>query len=276
MLTTRKGKLWFFEELYKDHAFGFEVSEILVPEYDTGFQKLMVVNTPRFGKVLILDNVVQFAESDEYIYHEAMAHTALFSHECPKNILIVGGGDLCIAREIMKHESVESITVIDIDGEVTYAAKEYFSALLGDTIRDPRLTILHIDASEIDTHFAAKSFDVILMDTTDNVGVAVPLFQGTFTQKVYDLLTENGILIRLGGSVLLQQQELQNVTEDTIRVFGEDYVLRIEFTATATYYGGPFALVIAGKGTKPTPKNRTQMFQTRWYSHEWHNTMCNK
>lgn len=265
MLTHYNGKPWFFEELYHDNNFGFEVSEVLVPEYDTGFQKLMVVDTPCFGKVLILDNIVQFAEFDEYIYHESMAHTALFSHECPKDVLIIGGGDLCIAREVLKHSCVESVTVIDIDPEVTKVAKEHFGNLIGIALHDSRLTVLHEDATKVDSMFEPESFDVILMDTTDNVGNAVSLFQGLFTMIVRALLKDDGILVRLGGSLFLQQKEVVGVAEDTACVFGEKNVSLFHFSAVATYYGGPFALVIAGKGDEPIPKDREQDFVTRWY-----------
>lgn len=274
MLTTQNGKNWFFEELYSDNTFGFEVSEVLVPEYNTGFQKLMVLNSPRFGKVLALDNIVQFAEFDEYVYHESMAHTALFSHKNPEKILIIGGGDCGVAREVLKHPSVTEVTIIDIDPEVTKVVAQHFPTLSQPTLHDPRLTILHEDASHIDTMFEPNTFDVILMDTTDNIGNAVPLFQGHFTEKVHVLLTTDGILLRLGGSRFLQPDELHEVTKDTTRVFGDVNVLHVTFTGVATYYGGPFSLVIAGKNVTPHVFfEGKEQIQTRWYSESIHHTM---
>ncbi|QQR65173.1 fused MFS/spermidine synthase [Candidatus Kaiserbacteria bacterium] len=267
MLTEFRGKQWFFEELYSDHTFGFEVSDVLVPEYNTGFQKLMVLNTPRFGKVLVLDNVVQFAEFDEYFYHESMAHTALFSHENPQNVLIIGGGDCGVAREVLKHHTVEKVTIVDIDPHVTEISKLHFPSASHAALNDSRLTILHEDASHIDTLSEQNTFDIILMDTTDNTGNAVPLFQGAFTDKIYSLLTTNGILMRLGGSRLLQANELQAVSRDTIRVFGNDNVLNVTFCGAATYYGGPFSLVIAGKNAPLTSGHKNaNLIQANWYS----------
>lgn len=277
MLTNHKEGQWFFEELYPDHGFGFEVSEVLVPEYDTGFQKLMVLNTPRFGKVLVLDNIVQFTEFDEYFYHESIAHTALFSHENPRRVLIVGGGDCGVAREVLKHDSVEELTIIDIDPEVTKISKQHFPSVSHDALDDPRLTILHEDASRIDTLFEPHTLDVILMDTTDNIGNAVPLFQGTFTEKVHSLLSPDGILIRLGGSKLLQAEEVQAVTDDTMRVFGEGRVQHVSFCGVATYYGGPFILVMAGKSEISSPKlNNREAVQTKWYSETTHHATLSK
>jgi spermidine synthase len=277
MLTEFNAKKWFFEELYSDHTFGFEVSEVLVPEYETGFQKLAVLNTPRFGKVLVLDYVVQFTEFDEYFYHESVAHTALFSHENPRNILIIGGGDCGVAREVLKHTTIEKVTIIDIDPDVTKISKQYFPSVSNTALNDPRLTILHEDASNIGTLFTENSFDVIIMDTTDNIGNAIPLFQGDFTGKIHKLLTRDGILIRLGGSKFLQADEVQGVTNDTIRVFGNDNVSHVTFCGVATYYGGPFVLVMAGKSEFPSRKfNSGEVVQAKWYSETTHNTMLSK
>jgi spermidine synthase len=266
MLTQHNGRLWFFEELYADNTFGFEVSAVLVPEYETGFQKLMVLDTPRFGKVLILDNIVQFTELDEYIYHESMAHTALYSHTDPKKILIIGGGDGCIAREVLKHKCVESVTIIDIDPEVTLVVQKEFKNINQKTFSDSRLTILHEDAMKVDSRFATETFDIIIMDTTDNIGNATPLFQGKFTEKVHSLLSPSGICVRIAGSLYLQREEIEILTKDIEMSFGTNNLERIVFSAPATYYGGPFVLLIAGKDGTPSIKRSLEAIETKWYS----------
>lgn len=249
MLTYFKGRnLWFFEDLYKNHTFGFEVRDVLVPEYHTGIQKLMVLDTPRFGRVLILDGIVQFAEFDEFVYHETMAHTAMFNHANPRKVLIVGGGDYGIAREVLKHSSVELVYVVDIDPEVTRIAEQYFPTLTKGARGDERLVFMHRDATQIDVLFKKNYFDVALLDTTDNVNAAVPLFKGIFTRKVHDALTESGIMIRLAGSLFFQKSEVVRVKQDTELVFGKDKTEIVPFTGAAAYYGGPFALVMARKG----------------------------
>ncbi len=268
MLTQYKGKLWFFEDLYPDNTFGFEVSDVVVPEYDTGFQKLIVLDTPRFGKVLILDNIVQFSELDEYIYHESMAHTALFSHTDPKRVLIIGGGDGCIAREVLKHKCVESVTIVDIDPEVTKVIQKQFDTISQKTFSDPRLTVLHEDATNIDSRFTTESFDIIFMDTTDNISNATPLFHGHFTEKVHSLLSTSGICIRLGGSHYLQREEIEILNKDMETAFGNDNVRKIIFSAPATYYGGPFVLLIACKDGTPSIKRSGEAIENKWYSDE--------
>ena len=98
-LTKKEDGLYFFEELYPDITYGFRVSNVLVPETDTGFQKVMILETNRLGKVLVLDGIVQLTEEDEGIYHEWIAHWPLFNlHKPAQHVLIIGGGDCGVAR----------------------------------------------------------------------------------------------------------------------------------------------------------------------------------
>ena len=89
---------------------------MIVPETDTGFQKLMILETDRFGRVLVLDGIVQLTEEDEGIYHEWIAHWPIFALNRPaKHVLIIGGGDCGVAREVLRHKSVEKVTMVEID-----------------------------------------------------------------------------------------------------------------------------------------------------------------
>lgn len=275
MLEQRNGKTWFFEDLYADNTFGFEVSRVVVPERDTGFQKLMVLDTPRFGRVLVLDGIVQLTEMDECVYHETMAHSALFSHPNPKNILIVGGGDCGIAREVLKHRSVESVHLVDIDPQVTEVAKEYFPFLTQGVSDDPRLVFHFEDATRIDTLFPDGGFDVALLDTTDDTNVATPLFQGAFSKKIFQILGNDGVMARLGGSLFFQMNEVEKLLRDSAEVFGMGDVSVLSFAAAATYYGGPFAVITACKRVPTDPewekvsldeRFRSSGVLTRWYS----------
>lgn len=277
MLEKHNGTTWFFEDLYPDHTFGFEVSTVLVPERNTSFQKLMVLDTPRFGRVLILDGVVQLTELDECAYHETMAHSALFLHLNPKKILIIGGGDCGIAREVLKHPSVESVHLVEIDPQVVQVAKEYLPFLTQGTVDDPRLKFHFVDATTIDTLFLEGEFDVALLDTTDDSNVATPLFQGEFTEKVFRSLAPDGVMIRLGGSLFFQSGEVGKLFHDAAEVFGSKHVSLLSFAGAATYYGGPFSVVLTSKKllldteweqlhTRIIDRFRVSKVETRWYS----------
>ena len=113
----------------------------------TPFQDIQIVNLLQFGKTLLLDNVIQSTQADEAIYHESLVHPVLLLANSPKSVFIGGGGELATAREVLKHHSVENITMVDIDREVIDASREFLPEWGGDTVyNDPRLHIYYEDA----------------------------------------------------------------------------------------------------------------------------------
>ncbi|MBU0569237.1 spermidine synthase, partial [Patescibacteria group bacterium] len=128
-LEKKKNGLWFSEELYPDFIQSIKVSKIIFKETSKDrkgkdLQKILVLDTPRCGKMLTLDGIVQFTELDEKYYHEPLVHCALLSHPNPKNVLIIGGGDGGALREVVKHPLV-SIDLVDIDKDVIALIKKY-------------------------------------------------------------------------------------------------------------------------------------------------------
>ena len=113
------------ETLYPGYAQTFTVEKVLF-EIKTEHQHLQIIETPFMGRVMLLDGVVQTTERDEFIYHEMMVHVPLFAHPNPKRVLIIGGGDGGILREVLKHKNVEHVTQVEIDGSVIDMCKEYF------------------------------------------------------------------------------------------------------------------------------------------------------
>lgn len=279
-LKRINGKLWFQEELYRDTTYGFEVSQILVPERKTDFQKLLIVDTPRFGKVLILDGIVQLTEEDEAIYHEFMAHWPLFSHPKPETVLIVGGGDGGVAREVLKHKGVKKVYLVDIDPVVMRLVKKYMPQIPKGAFSDPRLEVIHKDAEEYIKKFK-NNIDVLILDSMDPIGPAISLFGADFIQSVYQALKKGGIMIRQAGSVILQPYELKGSYKQIEVVFGKDNVRTI-LISPSTYMGGYFSLVAAVKGNYDfselirSAKKRysASKISTAWYSGDLHKNLA--
>ncbi|HPO50684.1 MAG TPA: spermidine synthase, partial [Spirochaetota bacterium] len=121
----------------------YRVKEILYSG-ESEFQSVKVAVLEGFGRALILDDVVQFTEKEEFIYHETLSHIPMFSHPNPKNVLIIGGGDGGIAREVLKHKSVEKLYIVDLDKKVTDVTKEFFPSF-AEVFKDERLQTLHVD-----------------------------------------------------------------------------------------------------------------------------------
>jgi len=272
MGLVKKGhQLWFFEELYPDVTYGFKVSKVIVPETQTGFQRLMILETDRLGRVLVLDGIVQLTEEDEGIYHEWIAHWPLFALLKPaKHVLIVGGGDGGVAREALRHPYLKTVTMVEIDKMVVDLCREHMPAISGDIFSDPRFKLIIGDGAEVIRADKGK-YDVIIIDSTDPIGPAKSLFNTSFYQSVYDALAEGGIAIHQTGALILQPYECPGSWRQMERIF--DDVRVVQFT-NVSYMGGPFSLTAGSKGKKvfkQAERNAKKAYKeagikTDWYS----------
>ena len=142
----------------------FAVEQLLHTE-QSAFQKIEVLQTPAFGKVLLLDDVLMLTETDEFTYHEMLAHPALFSHPEPQSVLIIGGGDCGTLTRVLQHSTVSRVLMVELDERVTRVSNRFFSQLAkaGD---DPRAELLFADGIGF-VRDTEEQFDVILIDSTD-------------------------------------------------------------------------------------------------------------
>ena len=163
------------------------------------YQHIAVYETESFGRLLVIDGVIMLTDRENYLYHEMMAHPALFTHPNPKRVLIIGGGDCGTLREVLKHDSVEKVTQIDIDEAVTRAATQFFPKLT-ESNHDPRADLRFIDGLKWMREAQAGSYDVIIIDSTDPIGPAVDLFALDFFKDCYNALADNGVLVNQSES----------------------------------------------------------------------------
>lgn len=138
-------------------------------------QDFLVFRSSTYGTVLVLDGVIQVTERDEFAYHEMITHIPMFAHKTPKRVLIIGGGDGGVLREVVKHQSVESIHMCEIDPQVVLVSKKYLANCTSTAYSDPRLTLHFEDASEYLKRIPADTFDCIISDSSDPVGPALTL-----------------------------------------------------------------------------------------------------
>ncbi len=277
-LRKIKDELWFKEDLFPDVAQEIKISKILFRKTTKNkkaeiLQELLIANTPRFGKMMAIDGAIQFTQADEKYYHEPFAHCTLFSHKNPKNVLIIGGGDGGILREVVKHP-VRAIDLAEIDKTVIDMTKKYVPELAGNSWNDARLNIIIDDGAEF-VRTASKKYDVILVDSPDPVGVAKSLFQKEFYLNCKKVLAPGGIVMRQTGTAVLQLEEMPMNFRHMQKLFSE---VKVFLTAVATYAGGYFSFVAASnkKGTfdvaLPLLKKRfnKMKIQTNWYTPEMH------
>lgn len=175
-------QLWFKESQTDDVALSLKVAKTLHSE-TTPYQRLDVIETDRFGRMLVLDGMVQTTERDEFVYHEMIVHPGLFTHPKARRVAIVGGGDGGAVREALKHDSVESVTLVEIDGRVVEAARQYLPQI-SCGLDDPRVQVL-IDDGIKHIQESDGVYDMVVIDSTEPVGAAIGLFSKAFYEDLY-------------------------------------------------------------------------------------------
>lgn len=157
------------------------------------FQDVKVFKSKAWGTVFTLDGAIQVCDKDEFSYHENLAHIALFSHPNPKHVLIIGGGDGGVMREVLKHDSVEKCTLCDVDKMVPEIAEKYFPKL-AVAFKDPRANV-HIGDGFAFLEDKKDCYDVIIVDSSDPEGPASTLFGKEFFTRCKDALHADGNLL---------------------------------------------------------------------------------
>ncbi len=186
---------WYYEEQNEDVKFGVRVENHLY-SHQSKYQRIDIVENPFFGRIMFLDGCFMVTDKDEFFYQEMLTHPAMMSHPDPKKVLIIGGGDGGVAREVLKY-NVDLIDLVEIDSDVIEAAKRFFPKL-AKSFEDKRVHIHNMDAFEFVNE--DLSYDVIIVDSTDPIGFAASLFSEVFYGKASKILGEKGILVTQSGS----------------------------------------------------------------------------
>jgi len=236
-------KGWTIERLHADHAQALREERVLY-DSETTHQRLRVFENPTFGRVLTLDDVVQVTEHDNFIYHEMLTHVPILAHGAARRVLIIGGGDGGMAREVLRHSSVDCVTMVEIDAGVVDFSRQYLPGISAGAFDDPRLHLTIADGADF-MRQTEDRFDVIIVDSTDPVGPGEVLFTDTFYGHAQRVLAPGGILVTQNGVPFLQGTELTN----TMRAFRTLFADATCYLATVpTYAGGPMALGWATNG----------------------------
>jgi len=261
------------------HIFRYEISphvwvclecDGILHSSQSDFQKIEVVQSLDFGKMLVLDGVINLTERDEFVYHEMLAHIPLFSHPDPQQILIVGGGDGGTAREVVKHKGIKRIQLVEIDGEVISVSKKYFPSL-ARALDHPKVNILVMDALRY-LKETEETFDVILIDSTDPViEQSGGLFTVSFYKDCLNALTERGILAAQVGDIGFETNLVLGVFSKLKAVFP---VARIYCAPVPSYTVAPYGFAFCSKTIHPEMElalsRFDKSFQTRYYNPQIH------
>ena len=227
----------FDEILHDGYAQSFTVDNVLFHE-QTEHQDLIIFETPTFGRVMALDNIVQVTSRDEYVYHEMLTHVPLFARSAvagaATDVLIIGGGDGGILREVLRHPTVERATMVELDRSVVDLCQTYFPHISNGAFDDPRTDLVITDGVKFVAH-TDKRFDVIIVDSTDPIGPGEVLFTESFYADCKRCLKDGGVLVTQNGVPFFQADEVTNTFRRMGRVFADNGF----FTAVVpTYIGG--------------------------------------
>jgi len=198
---------WYQETLYPEWGQTFSVDKMIHRE-KSDFWDLSIFENSFYGRVLAIDGIIQTTERDEPVYHEMMVHVPLLTHGNATNVLVIGGGDGGIIREVLRHDTVQNVTMVEIDNSVIELSKKYLPSLSNGAFDDPRLKLVIQDAAKFVKETDEK-FDVIICDSTDPEGAAIALFTSEFYGDCHRCLAPKGIFVNQNGVPFLQKGELK-------------------------------------------------------------------
>ena len=267
---------WINESLYPDWGQRFRVKRELA-RVQSEFQDIVIFESFSHGRVMVLDGVIQITEADEFVYQEMLTHVPLLAHGSASNVLVIGAGDGGVLRRVLQHHGVTRAVMVEIDGEVIRLSKEFLGGVAGAAWTDPRAEVIVGDGIDYVRRAADGSFDVIIVDSTDPIGVGEVLFTDEFYANCARILTPRGLVVNQCGVPAMQADELRDTSLRRRKFFAH---VSAYVAAVPTYVGGfmtlGWAAKYAGLTTIPVAEIRTRaeaagiLGTTRYWTPEIH------
>lgn len=209
---------WYIEYTTDYHGYLYAIKKYLFSD-ETPFQKVAIADTYTYGRVLILDGKIQSAEFDEHIYHEALIHPAVVIHQKPRQVMIMGGGEGAVLRELCRYPAIESIVMVDIDSKVVEMSREYLPGWHQGAYDDSRVELLHQDA-RLYLEETDRKFDIIYSDLTepDEENPSKMLYTREFYNMVKTRLNPGGILALQAGGFGLDYLSIHAAIRNTLEL----------------------------------------------------------
>ncbi len=257
-----------FSEIHEGAGSAFSLRiRAKLHEEQSPFQKIEVYDTTDWGHLMVIDGCTMVSGRDNFIYHEMMAHPALFTHPSPGQVAIIGGGDCGTLREVLRHPEVAHVVQVDIDERVTRVSEQYFPELC-EANDDPRAELLFIDGIRWIEDVTPGSLDVIIVDSTDPVGPGEVLFTPAFYGACHRALAEGGLVVQQSESPLLHMPLLERMYRSLAEAGFDD--ARSLFFPLPIYPSGWWSATIGTRGGDLTgfrsEAAATSGLQTRYYN----------
>lgn len=246
-LHRSQGGLWLTEDERDNLKISYRIKDVLFEE-DSPYQHVMVLDSHDFGPMLVLDGVVQTTSMDGHIYNEMISHVPMTAHSHPESVLIIGGGDCGVAKEVTKYEEAQRIDMVEIDEAVVRASKQYMPEVSGN-LSDSRIRYHYTDGVKF-VENKCEAYDVIIVDSSDPVGPAQMLFELDFYQNLQSALKDDGLMVCQSQSPILHQDVMKQSYERIGSLFPH---LGLYTAVVPTYPGGLWSFTIGSKQELPNP-----------------------
>ena len=264
-------ELWFSERHTQNVKFSIRVERQLYSG-QSEFQRIDVFDSREFGRFLTLDGYLMLTEKDEFIYHEMMTHVPMAVHPDPRKVLVIGGGDGGVVRELTRYEKIQQIDIVEIDPLVVEIAKKYLPQT-ACRLEDPRVHIYYEDGLRF-IRSADEAYDLIIVDCSDPAGPGEGLFTKEFYGSCYKALKEDGIMVNQHESPFYEEDAMtmQRVHK---RIVGSFPISRVYQVHVPTFPAGHWLFGFASKKYHPVKdldpvKWNMQGLSTRYYTTQLH------
>jgi spermidine synthase len=235
--------VWLNETLYPAWGQRFRIVRELA-RVQSAYQDIMIFDSETHGRVMVLDGIIQISEGDEFVYQEMLAHVPLIAHGDAKRVLIIGAGDGGVLRRVLEHSGIIHAVMVEIDGEVIRLAKEFLPNIARDAWTDARAEVIVGDGIDYVRQAPNASFDVIIVDSTDPIGVGEVLFTDEFYENSARILSADGLIVNQCGVPYMQAEELRDTSLRRRQFFPS---VGAYIAAVPTYVGGYMTLGWASK-----------------------------
>ena len=263
-------EIWIEEklEIKKGRALKLRITKSL-EKIKSEFQEIEVVESDSFGKVLLIDGVIMVTESDEFCYHEMIAHVPLCVHPKAQKVLVIGGGDGGAIREILKHDNIKEIEICEIDKKVIEVSKRHFPNL-GNSFNDPKVKIFCEDGNKF-IRKRKNEYDIIVVDSSDPIGPAEVLFRKEFYEAMYQALKDDGIVVTQAESFFYHRKIIKSLFSFIKDIYP---ISEYYYTLVPTYPSGMIGFTFCSKKYHPIKDfNKTEALKLtdlKYYNKDIH------
>lgn len=263
--------LWYSENHTDNVKFSLKIKEHIFSS-QSDFQKVDVLDTYEYGKLLTLDGLVMITERDEFIYHDMIVHPSMAVNPNIKKVLVIGGGDGGTVRELMRYPSIQHVDMVEIDKMVVDVSREFFKVTSCELDND-RVNVLYEDGIEF-VKDKKDFYDLILIDSTDPIGPGEGLFTTEFYNNCYNALTSDGILVNQNETPIYDKFFEVGISSN-IKLKKMFPIVEVYGAVIPTYPGGYWLFNFASKKYSPTSHLKEDMWnslnlKTRYYNTDLH------